>query len=95
MINGSITMCLSGGRKPMLLYRDVPPEKVEKLRVGDFFECDKIIKIDQAYNAIKFKMGNGDVFSAHKKDTGLYYVFVKRQYIQDMRKAREWKKNGR
>jgi hypothetical protein len=61
----------------MLVYRAIEREKIDKLKVGDFFVDSPIVSIKRKSNGVSIVTESGNVFNAHMKCQA-YNVFKKR-----------------
>jgi hypothetical protein len=75
----------------MLLYRNVKPEYIARLRVGGFFENAVITEIVKKNDYLSIVTSAGDVYTAHRKPNG-YNVFVQPKELREMRQEREKRK---
>jgi hypothetical protein len=76
----------------MLLYRNVKPDYILRLRVGSFFENATITAIVKKNDYLSITTSTGDVYNIHPTAKG-YNVFHRRKELRELRQKREQEKN--
>jgi hypothetical protein len=77
----------------MLLYRNVAPEYIARLRVGGFFENSTIVELVKKNDYLSLTTATGDIYHIHRKNNS-YNVFVNRKELRDKRQKKQAKHNG-